>query len=55
VHDVKNDREQNERKPYESPSVARVVIDPIKEMLTVCEAEPGKLPAGPNLCGAVGS
>jgi len=30
------------RKPYERPAVARVVIDPVKEMLTDCTSSPNK-------------
>lgn len=40
------------RKPYDPPAVARVIVDPVKEMLTVCEAEPGKVQ---GVCGPVGS
>ena len=52
---MKHDNERSAQKPYESPTVVRVIIDPVKEMLTVCEAEPGKFPSGPQQCGAVGS
>lgn len=29
-----------ERRPYEAPSLERVVLDPIKEMLTACTTDP---------------
>ena len=41
-----------QRKDYEPPSVARVIVDPVKEMLTVCETDPGKVP---GTCNDVGS
>jgi len=28
------------RRPYEAPSLERVILDPIKEMLTTCTTDP---------------
>ena len=45
--------EKGTRRPYEAPSVIRVIIDPVKEMLTACEASPGK--TFDINCSAIGS
>ena len=34
------------RKAYEAPSVARIIVDPVREMLVDCTASPGKNPPG---------
>lgn len=33
---------KSKRRAYEPPSMARVIVDPVKEMLVVCEVSPGK-------------
>lgn len=39
------------RKPYEPPTLMRVVVDPIKEMLVACTRNPGKTsPSGDPFC-----
>ncbi|HEX2780971.1 MAG TPA: hypothetical protein VHM30_15835 [Gemmatimonadaceae bacterium] len=35
-----NDRQPNSRKPYQQPTLERVILDPIKEMLTACTTDP---------------
>lgn len=30
----------NPRRPYDAPSLERVILDPIKEMLTACTTDP---------------
>ena len=35
-HQPSSDR----RRPYEAPSLERVILDPIKEMLTSCTTDP---------------
>ena len=38
------------RKAYEAPSVARIIVDPVREMLVDCTASPGKNPPGSVNC-----
>ena len=39
------------RKRYEAPTVARIIVDPVREMLVDCSQSPGKNPPGANNCG----
>ena len=38
------------RQAYEAPSVARIIVDPVREMLADCTASPGKNPPGNPSC-----
>jgi hypothetical protein len=49
-----NAEQSKQRKPYKAPVAVRVIIDPVKEMLTACEQSPGKL-TGDLQCAGVGS
>ncbi|HEX8851076.1 MAG TPA: hypothetical protein VF761_16220 [Gemmatimonadaceae bacterium] len=42
--------ERPRRKAYEAPSVARIIVDPVREMLVDCSASPGKNPPGSVNC-----
>lgn len=51
---MKPSEKSGSRKPYEAPSLQRVVVDPVKEMLTVCTASPGKTSPAQG-CNGTGS
>lgn len=38
------------RQAYEAPTVARIIVDPVREMLVDCTASPGKNPPGSVNC-----
>lgn len=40
------------RRRYEPPTVARIIVDPVREMLVDCTASPGKNPPGSTDCQA---
>ena len=40
------------RRRYEAPLVARIIVDPMREMLADCTAAPGKNPPGSADCQA---
>ena len=42
--------ERPRRQAYEAPSVARIIVDPVREMLVDCTASPGKNPPGSANC-----
>lgn len=44
--------ERTRRKAYEAPAVARIIVDPVREMLVDCSASPGKNPPGSVDCQA---
>lgn len=46
------DSQTTRRRRYEAPSVARIVVDPVREMLVDCTASPGKNPPGSADCQA---
>ena len=49
--DTPNSQETRRRR-YEAPTVARIIVDPVREMLADCTASPGKNPPGSADCQA---